>query len=169
MSYVTSTRFYQYVNNFGGFLVDHEKKLEENRRTINLHSEQLVDMGKKQTQIGQDMTKMGQDLTWFGEKVTKIDATDTKQWKNIEFNIDRLNKLQDQINQGKQERDAIQLKFNNVSYVGHGHDFPTSGGCAWYDVPCKMKETTSQIGLAAILAGAGFVGYQIFIKKKKRK
>ena len=42
-----------------------------------------------------------------------------------------------------------------------------SGDCAFWDVPCKMKETTSQIGTIALLAGGGFVLYKVLSGRRK--
>jgi|TARA_R110000824_G_scaffold399193_2_gene604250 hypothetical protein len=123
------------------------KMIASNTNAIALHSDQLV--------------KAGQDLTYFGEKVTELDQRDQNIYDNINFNIDRLNNLQAQINEAKDERDTIQTKISNIG-SGMG-----SGDCAFWDVPCKMKETTSQIGTIALLAGGGFVLYKVLSGRRK--
>ena len=113
------------------------KMIASNTNAIALHSDQLV--------------KAGQDLTYFDQNI----------YDNINFNIDRLNNLQAQINEAKDERDTIQTKISNIG-SGMG-----SGDCAFWDVPCKMKETTSQIGTIALLAGGGFVLYKVLSGRRK--
>ena len=144
MSYVLESEFAREVSNINRNFASAFSTIQDNRQIINLHSDQLV--------------KAGQDLTYFGEKVTELDTRDQNIYDNINFNINRLNEMQDQINQAKLERDSIQTKIGNISGTNQGN------GCAFWDIPCKMKETTSQIGLIAILAGAGFVGYKVLTR-----
>ena len=122
------------------------KMIATNTNAIALHSDQLV-------KLGVDMTKFG------NEELPALQAVDQNIYDNINFNIGRLNEMQDQLNQAKSERDAIQVKLGTMA-TGAG----SSSGCAFWDIPCKMKETTSQIGLIAILAGAGFVGYKVLTR-----
>tara|TARA_Y100000817_G_C16664140_1_gene458549 strand:+ start:276 stop:704 length:429 start_codon:yes stop_codon:yes gene_type:complete len=124
-------------------------QIARNISDIDLHSRQLVEMGIKQDKIGDDLTKFG------NIELPALQATDQNQWENIQFNINRLNELQDQINTGKIHRDAIEAKLDNR---------PPPNECAFWDIPCKMKETTSQIGLLAVLAGAGFIGYKVLTR-----
>ncbi len=128
------------------------RQIATNTNAIGLHSDQLIELGQKQTKIGQDLTKFG------NIELPALQATDQNIYDNINFNINRLNEMQDQINQAKLERDSIQSKIGNISGTNQ------SGGCAFWDIPCKMKETTSQIGLLAVLAGAGFIGYKVLTR-----
>ena len=52
-------------------------QIARNISDIDLHSRQLIKMGA-------DMTKIGADNTYFGEKVTELDATNQRQYGNIE-------------------------------------------------------------------------------------
>tara|TARA_R100001163_G_scaffold43254_1_gene32641 strand:+ start:216 stop:641 length:426 start_codon:yes stop_codon:yes gene_type:complete len=141
MSYVLESDFTREISNINRNFASAFSTIQDNREVINLHSGQLV--------------KAGEDLTYFGEKVTELDQRDQNLYDNINFNINRLNELQDQINAGKIHRDAIEAKVDNR---------PPPNGCAFWDIPCKMKQTTSQIGLLAVLAGAGFIGYKVLTR-----
>lgn len=68
---------------------------------------------------------------------------------------ERINKLQTQINEAKDERDSIQEKFNRVSFEGHGHNGFNPFGNMF-----------GNLGTYAILAGAGFVAYQVLKRRK---
>jgi len=135
MSYVLESDF---VNTN----VMQNKMIAINTNAIALHSDQLV--------------KMGDDMTFFGNtELPALQAVDQNLYDNINFNINRLNEMQDQLNQAKTHRDTLEAKIDNR---------PPPHECAFWDIPCKMKETTSQIGLIAILAGAGFVGYKVLTR-----
>jgi hypothetical protein len=148
MSYVTGSQLSSIVDNV-------YRNILKNRSDIDLHSTQLIDLGKKQT-------KIGQDLTYFGQKVTEIDETNQDQWKNIIFNADRMNELQDQIIQAKQHRDNIESKLSLHSL--HRNE---KNGCEWYDIPCQLKQGASTVGTYAILGGIGYIAYNLIKRRKK--
>tara|TARA_R110002096_G_scaffold39726_3_gene108373 strand:+ start:977 stop:1312 length:336 start_codon:yes stop_codon:yes gene_type:complete len=111
--------------------------------------------------MGADMTKIGADNTYFGEKVTELDATNQRQYGNIEQLYLNHSEQEGRLNQAKAERDAIQQKLNT-----HSHGNGNGNGCAIYDVPCHLKNFTGQVGTVALVAGAGFLAYQILKRKK---
>ena len=127
-------------------------QIARNISDIDLHSRQLIKMGA-------DMTKIGADNTYFGEKVTELDATNQRQYGNIEQLYLNHSEQEGRLNQAKAERDAIQQKLNTHSH-GNGN------GCAIYDVPRHLKNFTGQVGTVALVAGAGFLAYQILKRKK---
>ena len=102
------------------------------------------------------------DLTYFGDKVTELDATNQRQYGNIEELYLNHADQEGRLNQAKAERDAIQIKLNTHSHNNGG------GGCAIYDVPCHLKNFTGQVGTVALVAGAGFIAYK-YLTRKKRK
>tara|TARA_R110002020_G_scaffold113855_1_gene261970 strand:+ start:4500 stop:4940 length:441 start_codon:yes stop_codon:yes gene_type:complete len=144
MSYVTESAFVSTNQS-------QWNQIARNTEAVALHSDQLVEMGRKQM-------KIGDDLTYFGNvELPALQTTDQNQWENIEFNINRLNELQDQINAGKQHRDEIEQKLDNRP----------NGECAFWDIPCKLKTLTGQVGTVALLAGGGFVIYKLLSGRRK--
>ena len=129
-------------------------QIARNIDTIDLHSRQLIEIGQKQS-------KIGQDLTYFGEKVQELDATNQAQYGNIEQLYLNHADQEGRLNQAKAERDAIQTKLNTHTHNGGG-----GGECGIFDIPCKLKTFTGQVGTVALIAGGAFVGYQILKRKK---
>lgn len=145
MSYVSTGAFITEIGAINRNMLFNIDRIANNREVIDLHSEQLI--------------KAGKDLTYFGEKVTELDATNQKQYGNIEELYLNHADQEGRLNQAKAERDAIQIKLNT-----HSHN--NGGGCAIYDVPCHLKNFTGQVGTVALVAGAGFLAYQILKRKK---
>tara|TARA_R110000824_G_scaffold8740_3_gene39775 strand:- start:1503 stop:1943 length:441 start_codon:yes stop_codon:yes gene_type:complete len=146
LSYVTSDAFVNEISSINRNVLFNINRIQNNREVIDLHSQQLV--------------KAGQDLTYFGEKVTELDATNQAQYGNIEELYLNHGDQEGRLNQAKAERDAIQIKLNTHSHNNGG------GGCAIYDIPCHLKNFTGQVGTVALVAGAGFLAYQILKRKK---
>ena len=153
MSYVSGSEFQNVISNVW-------KNILFNRSDIDLHSNQLIDLGKKQT-------KIGNDLTYFGQKVSQIDETDQNQWENIVKNAERLTDLQNQIIEAKDHRDKID---SNLSLHSLHDIIPNNekNGCAWYDIPCQLKQGATTIGTYAILGGIGYIAYNIITKRGKK-
>ncbi len=147
MSYVTSDAFVNEISSINRNVLFNINRIENNREVIDLHSTQLV--------------KAGQDLTYFGEKVQELDATNQAQYGNIEQLYLNHSDQETRLNQAKAERDAIQTKLNTHTHNGGG-----GGECGIFDIPCKLKTFTGQVGTVALIAGGAFVGYQILKRKK---
>lgn len=147
MSYVTSDAFVNEISSINRNVLFNINRIQNNREVIDLHSQQLV--------------KAGQDLTYFGEKVQELDATNQKQWGNIEELYLNHGDQEGRLNQAKAERDAIQTKLNTHSHNGGG-----GGECGMFDIPCKLRTFTGQVGTVALIAGGAYVGYQILKRKK---
>jgi len=147
LSYVTSEAFINEISSINRNVLFNINRIQNNREVIDLHSQQLV--------------KAGQDLTYFGEKVTELDATNQAQYGNIEQLYLNHADQEGRLNTAKAERDAIQQKLNT-----HSHGNGGGNGCAIYDIPCHLKNFTGQVGTVALVAGAGFLAYQIFKRKK---
>jgi hypothetical protein len=148
MSYVTEGEFYS-TN------VMQNNQIARNTQAIGLHSDQLIELGQKQT-------KIGADLTYFGNKVTELDATNQAQYGNIEELYLNHADQQTQINEAKAERDAIQAKLSSHSHEGGG-----VSECGMFDIPCKLRTLTGQVGTVALLAGGGFILYKVLTRGKK--
>jgi len=130
-------------------------QIARNISDIDLHSRQLVEMGIKQDKIGDDLTKFG------NIELPALQATDQNQWENInELYLNHADQ-ETRLNQAKAERDAIQTKLNTHSHNGGG-----GGECGLFDIPCKLRTFTGQVGTVALVAGAGFIAYQYFKRKK---
>jgi hypothetical protein len=134
------------------------KYIAQNKRDIDQNIANLI-------QIGKDTTKLGKDTTYFGEKVTELDRTNKAQYENIIQNNQRLEELQSQINQAKDERVAIQDKFSNVAFTGHTHECTNCGECEFWDIGCKMNEGFEGLGKLALIGGIALVG--IFLLKMR--
>lgn len=147
MSYVTSDAFVNEISSINRNVLFNINRIQNNREVIDLHSQQLV--------------KAGQDLTYFGEKVQELDATNQAQYGNIEQLYLNHADQETRLNQAKAERDAIQTKLNTHSHNGGG-----GGECGLFDIPCKLRTFTGQVGTVALVAGAGFIAYQYFKRKK---
>ena len=148
MSYVSTGAFITEIGTINRNMLFNIDRIANNREVIDLHSQQLI--------------KAGNDLTYFGQKVTELDATNQKQYGNIEELYLNHGDQEGRLNQAKAERDAIQQKLNTHSHNNGG------GGCAIYDVPCHLKNFTGQVGTVALLAGAGFIAYKYFTRKTKK-
>ena len=147
MSYVSTGAFITEIGAINRNILFNIDRIANNREVIDLHSQQLI--------------KAGNDLTYFGDKVTELDATNQRQYGNIEQLYLNHSEQEGRLNQAKAERDAIQQKLNTHSH-GNGN------GCAIYDVPCHLKNFTGQVGTVALVAGAGFIAYK-YLTRKKRK
>ena len=147
MSYVTSDAFVNEISSINRNVLFNINRIQNNREVIDLHSQQLV--------------KAGQDLTYFGEKVQELDATNQAQYGNIEQLYLNHADQEGRLNQAKAERDAIQTKLNTHSQTGGG-----GGECGMFDIPCKLRTFTGQVGTVALIAGGAYVGYQILKRKK---
>ena len=147
MSYVSTGAFITEIGAINRNMLFNIDRIANNREVIDLHSEQLI--------------KAGNDLTYFGQKVTELDATNQNQYGNIEELYLNHGDQEGRLNQAKAERDAIQIKLNT-----HSHN--NGGGCAIYDVPCHLKNFTGQVGTVALVAGAGFIAYKYFTRKKRK-
>ena len=145
MSYVSTGAFITEIGAINRNILFNIDRIANNREVIDLHSQQLI--------------KAGNDLTYFGGKVQELDATNQEQWGNIEELYLNHSDQEGRLNQAKAERDAIQQKLNT-----HSHN--NGGGCAIYDIPCHLKNFTGQVGTVALVAGAGFLAYQILKRKK---
>jgi hypothetical protein len=134
--------------------------IAQNKRDIDQNITNLI-------QIGKDTTKLGKDTTYFGEKVTELDKTNQQQYENIIANNQRLEELQTQINQAKDERVAIQDKFSNVAFTGHTHaeTCTNCGECDFWDIGCKFNEFTGDLGKIALIGGIGILAF--FLLKKR--
>ena len=146
MSYVSTGTFVNEISSINRNVLFNIDRIQNNREVIDLHSQQLI--------------KAGNDLTYFGEKVTELDETNQNQWGNIEELYLNHGDQEVRLTEAKAERDAIQIKLNTHSHNNGG------GGCAIYDVPCHLKNFTGQVGTVALVAGAGFLAYQILKRKK---
>ena len=148
MSYVSTGAFITEIGAINRNILFNIDRIANNREVIDLHSQQLI--------------KAGNDLTYFGDKVTELDATNQRQYGNIEeLYLNHANQ-EVRLTEAKAERDAIQQKLNTHSHNNGG------GGCAIYDVPCHLKNFTGQVGTVALVAGAGFIAYK-YLTRKKRK
>ena len=147
MSYVTSDAFVNEISSINRNVLFNINRIQNNREVIDLHSQQLV--------------KAGQDLTYFGEKVQELDATNQAQYGNIEQLYLNYADQEGRLNQAKTERDAIQTKLNTHSHNGGG-----GGEWGMFDIPCKLRTFTGQVGTVALIAGGAYVGYQILKRKK---
>jgi len=147
LSYVTSDAFVNEISSINRNVLFNINRIQNNREVIDLHSQQLV--------------KAGQDLTYFGEKVQELDATNQAQYGNIEQLYLNHADQEGRLNQAKAERDAIQTKLNTHTHNGGG-----GGECGMFDIPCKLKTLTGQVGTVALIAGGAYVGYQILKRKK---
>ncbi len=147
MSYVTESAFISTNQS-------QWNQIARNLENIDLHSRQLIEMGQKQS-------KIGQDLTYFGEKVQELDATNQAQYGNIEQLYANHADQEGRLNTAKAERDAIQTKLNTHTHNGGG-----ASECGLFDIPCKLKTLTAQVGTVALVAGAGFIAYQYFKRKR---
>ena len=147
MSYVTSDAFVNEISSINRNVLFNINRIQNNREVIDLHSQQLV--------------KAGQDLTYFGEKVQELDATNQAQYGNIEQLYLNYADQEGRLNQAKTERDAIQTKLNTHSHNGGG-----GGECGMFDIPCKLRTFTGQVGTVALIAGGAYVCYQILKRKK---
>jgi|TARA_R110002020_G_scaffold10337_1_gene39814 hypothetical protein len=145
LSYVSTGAFITEIGAINRNILFNIDRIANNREVIDLHSQQLI--------------KAGNDLTYFGGKVQELDATNQEQWGNIEELYLNHSDQEGRLNQAKAERDAIQQKLNT-----HSHN--NGGGCAIYDIPCHLKNFTGQVGTVALVAGAGFLAYQILKRKK---
>ena len=148
MSYVSTGAFITEIGAINRNVLFNIDRIANNREVIDLHSQQLI--------------KAGKDLTYFGEKVTELDATDQKQYKNIHELYLNHGDQEGRLTEAKNERNAIQQKLNTHSHNNGG------GGCAIYDVPCHLKNFTGQVGTVALVAGAGFIAYKYFTRKKTK-
>jgi chromosome segregation ATPase len=147
LSYVLERDFINSVDNINRNIAFNINRIQNNREVIDLHSQQLV--------------KAGQDLTYFGEKVQELDATNQAQYGNInELYLNHADQ-ETRLNQAKAERDAIQTKLNTHTHNGGG-----GGECGMFDIPCKLRTFTGQVGTVALIAGGAYVGYQILKRKK---
>ena len=149
MSYVSTGAFITEIGAINRNVLFNIDRIANNREVIDLHSQQLI--------------KAGKDLTYFGQKVTELDATNQKQYGNIEELYLNHGDQEGRLNQAKAERDAIQQKLNT-----HSHGNGNGNGCAIYDIPCHLKNFTGQVGTVALLAGAGFIAYKYFTRKKTK-
>ena len=147
MSYVTSDAFVNEISSINRNVLFNINRIQNNREVIDLHSQQLV--------------KAGQDLTYFGEKVQELDATNQAKYGNIEQLYLNYADQEGRLNQAKTERDAIQTKLNTHSHNGGG-----GGECGMFDIPCKLRTFTGQVGTVALIAGGAYVCYQILKRKK---
>ena len=147
MSYVSTGTFVNEISSINRNVLFNIDRIQNNREVIDLHSQQLI--------------KAGKDLTYFGEKVTELDATNQNQWGNIEELYLNHGDQEVRLTEAKAERDAIQQKLNT-----HSHGNGNGNGCAIYDVPCHLKNFTGQVGTVALVAGVGFLAYQILKRKK---
>lgn len=154
MSYVSTGAFITEIGAINRNVLFNIDRIANNREVIDLHSEQLIEMGIKQD-------KIGDDLTYFGDKVTEIDAINQAQYGNIEELYLNHSDQEGRLNQAKAERDAIQIKLNTHSHGG-------GNGCGIFDIPCHLKNFTGQVGTVALVAGAGFIAYK-YLTRKKRK
>ena len=125
MSYVSTGAFITEIGAINRNILFNIDRIANNREVIDLHSQQLI--------------KAGNDLTYFGDKVTELDATNQRQYGNIEELYLNHADQEGRLNQAKAERDAIQIKLNTHSHNNGG------GGCAIYDVPCHLKNFTGQV------------------------
>ena len=147
MSYVSTGAFITEIGAINRNVLFNIDRIANNREVIDLHSQQLI--------------KAGNDLTYFGGKVTELDETNQKQWGNIEELYLNHGDQEVRLTEAKAERDAIQQKLNT-----HSHGNGNGNGCAIYDVPCHLKNFTGQVGTVALVAGVGFLAYQILKRKK---
>ena len=147
MSYVSTGAFITEIGAINRNVLFNIDRIANNREVIDLHSQQLI--------------KAGNDLTYFGEKVTELDETNQNQWGNIEELYLNHGDQEVRLTEAKAERDAIQIKLNT-----HSHGNGNGNGCAIYDVPCHLKNFTGQVGTVALVAGVGFLAYQILKRKK---
>ena len=148
MSYVTTDAFVNEISSINRNILTNINRIQNNREVIDLHSEQLV--------------KAGNDLTYFGEKVQELDATNQAQYGNINELYLNHAAQEGRLNQAKEERDSIQTKLNTHSHNGGGE-------CGMFDIPCKLRTLTGQVGTAVLIAGGAYVGYQILKRKKRKK
>ena len=146
MSYVSTGTFVNEISSINRNVLFNIDRIQNNREVIDLHSQQLI--------------KAGNDLTYFGEKVTELDETNQNQWGNIEELYLNHGDQEVRLTEAKAERDAIQIKLNTHSHNNGGN------GCAIYDIPCHLKNFTGQVGTVALVAGVGFLAYQILKRKK---
>lgn len=147
MSYVSTGAFITEIGNINRNILFNIDRIQNNREVIDLHSQQLI--------------KAGEDLTYFGEKVTEIDAVNQAQYGNIEELYLNHGDQEVRLTEAKNERDAIQQKLNT-----HSHGGGNGNGCGIFDIPCHLKNFTGQVGTVALVAGAGFLAYQILKRKK---
>tara|TARA_R100000963_G_C4623291_1_gene90199 strand:+ start:139 stop:585 length:447 start_codon:yes stop_codon:yes gene_type:complete len=147
LSYVSTGAFITEIGAINRNVLFNIDRIANNREVIDLHSQQLI--------------KAGNDLTYFGGKVTELDETNQKQWGNIEELYLNHGDQEVRLTEAKAERDAIQQKLNT-----HSHGNGNGNGCAIYDVPCHLKNFTGQVGTVALVAGVGFLAYQILKRKK---
>ena len=145
MSYVSTGTFVNEISSINRNVLFNIDRIQNNREVIDLHSQQLI--------------KAGNALTYFGHKVTELDETNQNQWGNIEELYLNHGDQEVRLTEAKAERDAIQIKLNTHSHNNGG------GGCAIYDIPCHLKNFTGQVGTVALVAGVGFLAYQILKRK----
>ena len=75
-----------------------------------------------------------------------------------------LQALGDKFESAKSHRDSIESKFEKhlVGHNGNGH-------CEWWDIPCKLGQLSSTLGMVAVAIVGGLVVYTVIIKPKVRR
>lgn len=92
--------------------------------------------------------------------VNKIKAN-TERFNEVHKN---LNSVGDRMDIAKTHRDSIESKFEK-HLMGHNG---TSNGCAFFDIPCKLKHIQNQMVMYAVIGVGAYVGikYGVPILKK---
>ncbi len=109
--------------------------------------------------------------TWSAEKfairplidinVNKIKAN-TERFNEVHTNLTSLGTAQ---TEAKKHRDSIESKLQSHS---HNNGAGNGNGCAFFDIPCKLKHIQNQMVMYAVIGAGAYVGikYGIPVVKK---
>jgi len=91
--------------------------------------------------------------------VNKI-KQNTERFNEVHTNLTSLGTAQ---TKAKEHRDSIESKLQS-----HTHDNGTSNGCAFFDIPCKLKHIQNQMVMYAVIGAGAYVGikYGLPVVKK---
>ena len=91
--------------------------------------------------------------------VNKIKAN-TERFNEVHKTLSSLGNAQ---TKAKEHRDSIESKLQS-----HSHNNETSNGCAFFDIPCKLKQIQNQMVMYAVIGAGAYVGikYGIPVVKK---
>ena len=112
--------------------------------------------------------KVGLFMKTFNQEVKTSSGLSSEKINTLRINLisEELEELKKAISDNTKQWSSIE---SNKKYIeSHTHNNGTSNGCAFFDIPCKLKQIQNQMVMYAIIGAGAYVGikYGLPVVKK---